>query len=65
MGKYKKLPDNYFKFVNPVIISLVAVGIYLMVVSDASLIVVYFVSGDVHLIIVSKPLIISCYCESA
>ncbi|XP_071550767.1 uncharacterized protein [Panulirus ornatus] len=33
MGKYKKLPDSYFKFVHPVIISLVAVGIYLIVMA--------------------------------
>ncbi|XP_069941972.1 transmembrane protein 254-like [Cherax quadricarinatus] len=33
MGKFKKLPDNYFKFVNPVLMSLIGVGIYLMVMA--------------------------------
>ncbi|KAG7157957.1 transmembrane protein 254-like [Homarus americanus] len=33
MGKYKKLPDNYFKLVNPVIMALIGVGLYLMVMA--------------------------------
>ncbi|XP_045614153.1 transmembrane protein 254 [Procambarus clarkii] len=33
MGKYQKLPDNYFKFVNPVLMSLIGVVVYLMVMA--------------------------------
>lgn len=32
MGKYKRLPENYFKLTNPVVISFVCVGMYLLLV---------------------------------
>uniref|UniRef100_A0A0P4WLC3 Transmembrane protein 254 n=1 Tax=Scylla olivacea TaxID=85551 RepID=A0A0P4WLC3_SCYOL len=33
MGKYKRLPENYFKLTNPVVISVVCVGLYLLLMA--------------------------------
>lgn len=33
MGKYKRLPENYFRLTNPVVISLVCVGMYLLLMA--------------------------------
>ncbi|XP_045132867.1 uncharacterized protein LOC123517075 isoform X2 [Portunus trituberculatus] len=33
MGKYKRLPENYFKLTNPVVISFVCVGLYLLLMA--------------------------------
>ncbi|XP_064087723.1 uncharacterized protein LOC135202311 isoform X2 [Macrobrachium nipponense] len=33
MAKYRKVPENYFKFVNPIIVSLIGVGMYLLLMA--------------------------------
>ncbi|XP_066974645.1 uncharacterized protein [Macrobrachium rosenbergii] len=33
MARYRKVPENYFKFVNPIIVSLIGVGMYLLLMA--------------------------------